>query len=102
MKLNFLGLLLPQWLPLVGGEAGLTSIEHRACYADESVKDRRQQQIYMMISWVTFSDKMLLDHDSKHLLFKKKKLTGVYLIVVLVSGLQQRESIIHIHISPLF
>lgn len=55
VKLDFLGLLLPQRLPLVSGEAGLTSIEHSACYADESVKDCRQQQIYMMISWVTFS-----------------------------------------------
>ena len=57
----------------------------------------------MMISWVMFSVKMLLDHNSKHLLFKKK-LIGVYLIysVELVSGVQQRESIIHMHISPLF
>ena len=78
MKLDFLGLLLPQQLPLVDGEAGLTSIEHRACYTDESVKDCREQQIYMMISWVTFSDKMLLDHDSKHLLFKKKAYWSIF------------------------
>lgn len=69
VKLDFLGPLLAQGLPLVGGEAGLTSIEHRACYLEEAVKDCRQQQIYMTISWVTFSVKMLLDHNSKHLLF---------------------------------
>ena len=78
MKLDFLGPLLPQGLPLVSGEADLTSIEHRAWYLDESVKDCRQQQIYMMISWVTFSVKMLLDHNSKHLLFKKKAYWSIF------------------------
>lgn len=52
----------------------------------------------MTISWVTFSVKMLLDHNSKLVILKK--LIGVYLIhsVGLVSGVQQRESITHIHI----
>lgn len=66
----------------------------------KAVKDCRQQQIYMTISWVTFSVKMLLDHNSKHL-FLKKACLGVYLIhsVGLVSGVQQRGiNYTHIHI----
>ena len=31
-----------------------------------------------MISWVTFSVKMLLDHNSKHLLFKKEAYWSIF------------------------